>query len=220
MASHSRCPWPRPRWRHASCRRAGAAAGCRRSRSPPGRCAASGDSRQTPAALPAGRPWPGPAPRPRPPRPPLRPRESIARQGPRRARSCPRPWLRLRLRCTSGVLRAQRQVCRRQHSAGGWLRRLGIPVLSVWDRGRASGPGRPCSPAVSHDPGSVGLSRPVSYDLGPSKDLGTYKGRGGGISVPPPLCVCRVRHARERGHPPLPGCLHESWTPSESRGAV
>ena len=45
--------------------------------------------------------------------------------------------------------------------------------------GPASRPGRPCSLTVSHDPEKNGLSRPMHYDLGQSKALGTYKRRGG-----------------------------------------
>ena len=44
--------------------------------------------------------------------------------------------------------------------------------------GSAPGPGRPCSPTVSHDPESDGLSRPYGC-LGRSKTLGTYKGLPG-----------------------------------------
>ena len=40
----------------------------------------------------------------------------------------------------------------------------------------ASGPGRPCSLTVSHDPGEIGLSRPVHGHPGKSKARGTYKG--------------------------------------------
>ena len=45
--------------------------------------------------------------------------------------------------------------------------------------GPALGPGRPCSPTVSRDPGVIGLSRPISSNLGHSKVLGTYKGSSG-----------------------------------------
>ena len=48
--------------------------------------------------------------------------------------------------------------------------------------GPAAGPGRPRSPTVSLDPGLVGLSRPISSNLGLSKALGTYKGWGEGSS--------------------------------------
>jgi len=48
------------------------------------------------------------------------------------------------------------------------------PALSLADAGLgpASGPGRPCSPTVSRDPGIYGLSRPACCDL--SKAPGNY----------------------------------------------
>ena len=41
-----------------------------------------------------------------------------------------------------------------------------------------AGLGRPRAPTVSLDPGLVGLSRPISSNLGKSKAWGTYKDRG------------------------------------------
>lgn len=48
--------------------------------------------------------------------------------------------------------------------------------LAVAGSGAASGPGRPCSPPVSRDPGIFGLSRPALCDPGQSEAGETFKG--------------------------------------------
>lgn len=58
------------------------------------------------------------------------------------------------------------------------------PALSLADAGSgpASGPGRPCSPTVSRDPGIFGLSRPAHCDPGQSAAPGNVQeGKDGGF---------------------------------------
>ena len=71
--------------------------------------------------------------------------------------------------------------------------------LAVAGSGAASGPGRPCSPRISREPGICGLPRPALCDPGQSKAAGTYKG------LRPPGCGS-TRPAAETGP------AHHEWS--------
>ena len=75
--------------------------------------------------------------------------------------------------------------------------------------GSAQGPGRPLSPTVSADPRLVGLSQPVSYDLGQSKIPGTSNGLGVGLPGSTLFPNCQRPLARPRLIQRLPLVLYE-----------